>query len=55
VPALDLERLSRLRAAGPRAGLFGLVGKFDDMDDFVDEVQDATARRGPVRATPALE
>ena len=47
VAADDFERLERLRAAGPQAGLAGLAGGWERTDELVDEL--ATRRRGPAR------
>lgn len=55
VKAEDVAHLERLRAAGPPHGLARVAGKFDDAQDFVEEVgRIAGARRGHRRA-PNLE
>lgn len=50
VAAEDFERLERLRAAGPQAGLAGLAGGWEGADELVDEL--ATRRRGAARPPP---
>jgi prevent-host-death family protein len=51
VRAEDVAQLARLRAAGPAQGLVRVVGRFDDSQDFVEEVERiARARRGRRRA-----
>ena len=55
VPAHELERLLRLRRATPEDGLSGLVGRFDDMDDFVEGVLSTAADRPPPRVGPGIE
>lgn len=52
VPAADLDTLQRLRSAGPSGGLASLVGRFDDVQEFVDSVEAIAASRA---RTPALE
>jgi prevent-host-death family protein len=52
VAAEELERLDRLRAAGPQAGLAGLVGGWPGSEDLVSELD--ALRRGPPRPTPEL-
>jgi prevent-host-death family protein len=47
VAADDFERLERLRAAGPQAGLAGLAGGWEDTDELVDQL--AARHRGPAR------
>ncbi len=50
VAADDFERLERLRAAGPQAGLAGLAGGWEGTEELVDEL--AGRRRGPPRRSP---
>ncbi len=47
VAADDFERLERLRAAGPQAGLAGLAGGWEGTEELVDELD--ARRRGPTR------
>ena len=51
VAADDFERLERLRAAGPQAGLAGLAGGWEGSDEFVGGF--AARRRSPPRWSPA--
>ena len=46
VAAEEFERLERLRAAGPQAGLAGLVGGWQGSEDLVGEL-DALHRSQP--------
>ncbi len=46
VPAADLRRLNALRAAGPEAGLAGLVGGWAGSDEMAD-ILSASRRSGP--------
>jgi prevent-host-death family protein len=47
VRAADVAQLARLRAAGPPRGLARVAGKFDDEQDFVEDVEKiARSRRG---------
>jgi prevent-host-death family protein len=55
VSAEDLIRLERLRSAGPEAGLAGLVGKWDDGEEFADAVLNQSGERSVPRALPTLE
>ena len=48
----DLEHLQRLRAAGPAAGLAGVVGGWQDSDELVRAIEE-TPRTG-FRSTPEL-
>lgn len=50
VPAAEAAEFERLRAAGPHGGLAGLVGGWDDSEQFVDQL--AQLRRTPPRRTP---
>ena len=52
VPANEFEQLRRLRAAGPRAGLAGLAGGWDESDELVRRI--AQARRTRPRKLPRL-
>ncbi len=54
VPAEDLVHLARLRAAGPAGGLAGLVGRWDDGEPFVEELERTVAGRQPPRASTPL-
>jgi prevent-host-death family protein len=47
VATADFERLERLRAAGPQAGLAGLAGGWDGAEELVRAA--AARRRGPTR------
>ena len=50
VAAEEFERLVRLRAAGPQAGLAGLAGGWDGAADLVSELD--ALRRSPPRPAP---
>jgi prevent-host-death family protein len=51
VRAEDVAQLARLRAAGPARGLARVAGKFDDAQEFVEDVERiARSRRGRRRA-----
>ncbi len=54
VPVEDLETLERLRASGPDGGLASVAGRFDDAQEFVDELE-AIAHRRTRKARPASE
>ena len=47
VPVEDYERLARLKASGPQAGLASLAGGWAGSDEFVDAVRNV--RRTPPR------
>lgn len=47
VPAGDLERLQRLRAAGPEGGLASVAGGWEGSDDLVERAR--AVRRGRPR------
>jgi prevent-host-death family protein len=53
VPAADMERLRRLRRAGPEAGLVSLAGGWEGSEELAESL--ATVRRGPARRAPTLE
>ncbi len=52
VPATDVERLQRLRAAGPEGGLASLAGGWPGSDELVREVRQV--RRSLPRKPPRL-
>ena len=49
IPPADLERLQRMRAAGPDAGLAGLAGGWRGSEELADALDEHTrsAPRGP--------
>ncbi|MFN2323755.1 MAG: hypothetical protein ABR510_12460, partial [Trueperaceae bacterium] len=49
----EFERLERLRAAGPQAGLAGLVGGWEGSEDLVSELD--ARRRTPPRPAPEVD
>lgn len=51
VPAEYVERLERLRAAGPEAGLVGLAGGWDGTDELVRRIEELP-RRGRRSVAP---
>jgi len=51
----DLERLRRLRAAGPQGGLGSLIGAWKDGEELVKAVEDVVRRRGRARPVEPLE
>jgi prevent-host-death family protein len=53
VRAADLERLERLRAAGPEGGLASLAGGWEGSEELVDLVEGSP--RGGSREVPALD
>ncbi len=55
VGARTLEQLERLLAAKPTEGLQSLIGRWDDGDEFADEVDRIVAGRSPMREIPTLE
>jgi prevent-host-death family protein len=55
VAAEEWERLERLRASGPQAGLASLVGAFDDADEFVEAMSSLEAARTAPRPLPEME
>lgn len=50
VPAMDAERVSRLRAAGPEKGLAAVAGGWRGSEDLVERL-DAVRRSPPRRRT----
>lgn len=48
----DYEQVTRLRAAGPEAGLAGVAGGWKGSDDLVDEI--GKSRRTAGRRAPKL-
>lgn len=50
----ELEQIRRFRAAGPEAGLAGLVGKFPDGDVFHRLVEEVVGKRSEPRPIPSL-
>ena len=52
VPAEELAQMTRLRAAGPEAGLAGLAGGWKNSDALVERV--ATIRRSAARRAPRV-
>ena len=54
VGAGQLEQLRRLQAAGPAAGLAGLIGRFTDGEDFARAVDQVVEGRSALRPIPAL-
>ncbi len=52
VAAQDLERIERLRAAGPDAGLGGLLRRWEDGAEIVDALDEIVADRSTGRAAP---
>jgi prevent-host-death family protein len=57
VSADDLLDVHRLRASSPREGLASLVGRFEDGEEFADEVDRVVAERAlsPARTIPDLD
>lgn len=53
VPAEDLDQLARLRAAGPEAGLIGLVGGWEGSEELVQRL--AEQRRSSPRSATDLD
>jgi prevent-host-death family protein len=53
VSAVELERLRRLRSAGPEGGLASVAGGWKDSDELAD-LLDSSARTRK-RATPRLD
>ena len=53
VATAEFERLERLRAAGPQAGLAGLAGGWEGSEDLVRELDGR--RRTPPRPTPEVD
>ena len=51
----EWERLERLRASGPQAGLARLIGTFEDADEFVEALSALEAERTAPRPLPELE
>jgi len=54
VSAEHLEQLERLRGASPQEGLAGLIGRWDDGEDFAAELEQIAASRMPLPA-PDIE
>jgi len=52
VPAADVERLQRLRSAGPEGGLAGLAGGWAGSEELVRNVREL--RRSRPRKAPKL-
>jgi len=57
ISADDLASVRRLRAASPRDGLAGLVGRWKDGGELADAVDRVVAERSlsPARAVPELD
>lgn len=55
VSAEDLTRLERLRSMGPEQGLVGLVGRWNDGDEFADALKEGSRDRGSARGLPSLD
>ena len=53
VATQEFERLERLRAAGPEAGLAGLAGGWEGSEDLVHELE--LRRRTPPRPAPEVD
>ena len=51
----EWERLERLRASGPQAGLASLVGAFKDAGEFVEALSSLEAERAAPRPLPEME
>lgn len=51
----QLAQLRRLKAAGPEQGLAGLVGRFEDGDDFARALDEVVAERSKTRRLPDLD
>lgn len=49
----EFDKLERLRAAGPQAGLAGLAGGWEGSEDLVRELE--VRRRTPPRPTPEVD
>lgn len=54
VPVEDLETLERLRASGPAGGLASVAGRFEDVPEFADALDEIAHRRNR-RPRPELE
>jgi prevent-host-death family protein len=52
VPAIELEQLHRLRAAGPEKGLASLAGGWEGSEELVERIMEI--RRSGPRRTPKL-
>ena len=55
IPAEDLVLLERLRDDSPQAGLAGIAGRWDDLDDWADSLQQISTARPAARPLPPLE
>ena len=57
ISAQDLASVRRLRAASPRDGLAGLVGRWEGGDELAEEVDRVVAERSlsPSRPSPDLD
>jgi prevent-host-death family protein len=55
VRAEELAELARLRSAGPKAGLAGLVGRWEDADELVQRVMEIHEQGEATRPLPELE
>jgi prevent-host-death family protein len=53
VASVDLEKLERLRAAGPSAGLASLAGGWEGSEELVEQL--LAHRRGKPRQAPTLD
>jgi prevent-host-death family protein len=53
VPAVELEQLARLKAAGPERGLAGLAGGWEGSEELVERL--SQLRRSGPRPTPELD
>jgi prevent-host-death family protein len=54
VGAESLDQFRRLRAAGPAAGLAGLIRQDADGEDFARAVEQVVEERSGIRSLPAL-
>ena len=55
VSAQDLERLERLRSTGPEDGLGGLVGRWNDGEEFADAVVEQALSGSTTRELPVVD
>lgn len=55
VSAEEMEQLERLRASTPADGLAALVGRWEDSDELVAELERVVEARTPPRARPDLD
>lgn len=51
----DLAQVERLRATRPQQGLAGLLGRWDDSDEFAQELDRVVSQRPPLRASVKLD